>query len=78
MEKYSLINLEEDCKEGDIIRFDMPPFCSGEYLALVKETPKGEVYIDKDDAWFEGCRDWTILRKEDDEEVYNRFFALID
>ncbi len=34
-----LFNLEtEPVEEGDIIRFDMPGFCSGEYLEQVKRN----------------------------------------
>jgi hypothetical protein len=66
MSKFSLINIETDFgfkfEEGDIITFEMPPFCSGEYGAVVKKDEKFGLYIDDDDNHFEGCRDFTVTR----------------
>ena len=66
MEKYYLINLEEyrqlDLKEGDVIVFEMPPFCSGEYEAQIMKDDLG-LFIHQDDNYFEGCRDYEIRKK---------------
>jgi hypothetical protein len=45
-------------KEGDIISFDMPPFCSGDYHAIVFED-EGGLNIDHRDNYFAGCRDYS-------------------
>jgi hypothetical protein len=66
MGKFSLINIEKDFEfnfqEGDQIIFEMPPFCSGEYGAVVKKDEKFGLYIDDDDNYFEGCRDFEVHR----------------
>jgi hypothetical protein len=66
MGKYSLINVAQDFdivfQEGDVIEFEMPPFCSGDYKATVKKDPDFGLYIDKDDNYFEGCRDFVVYR----------------
>jgi hypothetical protein len=66
MAKFSLINIETDFnfkfEEGDQIIFEMPPFCSGEYGAIVKKDEKFGLYIDDDDNYFEGCRDFYVMR----------------
>jgi len=66
MEKFSLINVAEDFdmkfEEGDVIEFEMPSFCSGDYKAVVKRDEDFGLYIDKDDNYFEGCRDFIVLR----------------
>lgn len=63
MKKYSLINEYGDFEEGDTIVFDMPPFCSGEYQALVHEDPTFGPYIDDKDNYFKGCRDYRIIKR---------------
>jgi hypothetical protein len=66
MAKFSLINIEEDFKfkfeEGDQIVFEMPPFCSGDYGAIVKKDPAYGLYIEDEDNYFEGCRDFYVYR----------------
>ena len=66
MEKFSLINVakdfEIDFQEGDQIVFEMPSFCSGDYRATVMTDPDFGPYIDKENNYFEGCRDFEILR----------------
>jgi len=66
MEKFSLINIEQDFdfhfQEGDEIIFEMPPFCTGDYKAIVKRDPNFGLYIDKDNNYFEGCRDFEVHR----------------
>jgi len=49
-------------KEGDIIQFEMPPFCSGDYEAVVKRDASG-LYIEHDDNYFNGARDINIKKK---------------
>lgn len=66
MKKFSLINVEKDFnfefQEGDEIIFEMPPFCSGDYRAIVKKNPKFGLYIDDENNYFEGCRDFEVKR----------------
>lgn len=66
MAKFSLINIEQDFdfkfQEGDEIIFEMPPFCSGDYQAVVKKDPDFGLYIEEDDNYFNGCRDFSVLR----------------
>lgn len=66
MKKFSLINIEQDIdfkfQKGDQIIFEMPPFCSGDYGAIVKKDPNYGLYIDEDDNFFEGCRDFYVYR----------------
>lgn len=46
-----------DLKEGDIIEFEMPSFCSGEYIATIHKDEIG-LYIDRKENQYEGCRDY--------------------
>lgn len=66
MKKFSLINIEKDFgfnfQEGDEIVFEMPPFCSGDYAAIVKKDDNFGLYIDSDSNWFNGCRDFFVRR----------------
>jgi hypothetical protein len=66
MKKFSLINVAEDFnidfQEGDVIEFEMPSFCTGDYKAVVKKDPFFGFYINKKDARFEGCRDFEVYR----------------
>ena len=66
MEKFSLINVSTDFKlkfkAGDVIKFEMPSFCSGDYSAVVKKDKEFGLYIDAEDNYFEGCRDFIVLR----------------
>ena len=66
MKKFSLINIENDFhfgfQEGDKIVFEMPSFCSGDYEAIVKRDENFGLYIDEDDNYFNGCRDFEIIR----------------
>lgn len=63
--KFSLINMYDiPFEEGDTIIFDMPSFCSGDYEAVVKRDPIFGLYINQDDNYFEGCRDFDIKRKD--------------
>ena len=66
MKKFSLINIEQDFnlnfQEGDEITFEMPSFCSGEYVAIVKKDDEFGLYIDASNNWFNGCRDFFVMR----------------
>jgi len=66
MEKFSLINVSQDFdfkfEVGDKIVFEMPSFCSGDYEAVVKKDEDFGLYIDKDNNYFEGCRDFVVIR----------------
>ena len=48
---------------GDIIEFEMPSFCSGDYLATVYGDELG-LYINASDNYFEGCRDFEIIKTQ--------------
>ena len=65
MEKFSLINVAQDFEfsfqEGDLIIFEMPSFCSGDYQAVVHVDTSGP-YIDNENNYFEGCRDFEVKR----------------
>lgn len=61
----------ESVEEGDIVRFEMPPFCSGEYLQEVKSN-QGQLYIDE---FWEGCRDYELIKKS--SEHYQTFKDLL-
>ncbi len=63
MEKYYLVNEKPfEVKEGDVIYFEMPSMCSGEYDAKVYKDERG-LYIDKKDNFFHSCYDFRINRK---------------
>lgn len=66
MEKFSLINVSADFdlkfEEGDVIEFEMPSFCSGEYQAVVKKDEEYGLYIEDGEEYFEACRDFTVTR----------------
>lgn len=47
--------------EGMRIVFEMPPFCSGIYEAVVKVDKQGRHYIFKDENHFDSCRDYQII-----------------
>ncbi len=49
--------------EGDTIEFEMPSFCSGDYLATVYGDANG-LYINTSDNYFEGCRDFGIIKSQ--------------
>ena len=48
-----------EAKEGDIIYFDMPSMCSGEYKAKVCKDEFG-LYIDESDNFYDSCYDYRI------------------
>lgn len=54
----------EEPKEGDTIVYEMPPFCSGDYTAEVHADEDGDLYIDKSDNWYKGCRDFFVVSRE--------------
>ena len=66
MEKFSLINVSKDFdlkfEEGDVIEYEMPSFCSGEYRAVVEKDEDFGLCINAEDNYFEGCRDFIVLR----------------
>ena len=66
MSKFSLINVSQDFQfsfeEGDVIEFEMPSFCSGDYNAVVKKDDDFGLYINSEDNYFEGCRDFIVKR----------------
>jgi len=65
MNKYYLVNHIvkygiKDLKEGDIIDFEMPSFCSGDYSAKVEKDDLG--LYSTDELYFDGCRDFSIRK----------------
>lgn len=50
-------NMFDDKKE---IRFEMPPFCSGDYTAKIYKDELG-LYINAKDNYFNGCRDFNVI-----------------
>lgn len=63
--KYSLININYEFEEGDEIIFEMPSFCSGDYTAIVHHDPKFGLYIQNKNNYFEGCRDFYVIRNNE-------------
>ena len=51
------------CEEGDIIEFEMPPFCSGDYQAKIYKDELG-LYINKKDNYFDSCRDYYLIKQK--------------
>ena len=58
-------NKNQKFNEGDILEFEMPPFCSGDYLGEIHIDNDGDAYIDKDDDFFKGCRDFFIRKNSE-------------
>lgn len=69
MKDYLIQVFQEDpaflnsLKEGDIINFEMPPFCSGDYSAKIYKDDKG-LYINHEDNFMKGCRDFSIRKSK--------------
>lgn len=68
MKKDYLVQILQDneaflrkLKEGDIIEFEMPSFCSGDYSAEVFKDESG-LYINRANNFFSGCRDFDIQK----------------
>jgi signal peptidase I len=53
-------NNDQQFKDGDIIEFEMPSFCSGDYEATIYIDTDGDPYIDKSFDYYIGCRDLCI------------------
>lgn len=59
--KFYLINVNfAGFLENHKIVFDMPPFCSGNYEAIIHKDDNG-LYIKKSEAYFDGCRDFSVV-----------------
>lgn len=61
-EKYYLGDKGIGLKAGDVIYFEMPPFCSGEYSAKIYED-EGGLYINGEDNYFDSARDGYVINK---------------
>lgn len=64
MEKTYLHTIMDDkdldeLEDGNTIYFEMPPFCSGDYEAIIMKDVHG-LYIYKSDDYFNGCRNFEI------------------
>jgi hypothetical protein len=64
MKKFSLINIDYDFEEGDVIIFEMLSFCSGDYEATVISDPKFGLYIDQKIIILRGAETSQLERKE--------------
>ena len=53
----------KDAREGDLIDFDMPSFCSGDYSAKIFKDEFG-LYINSEDNSLDGCRDFRLKKKK--------------
>ena len=67
MKKISLVEIENNfdikLQEFDIINFEMPEYCTGNYSAVIKSDPDFGLYFDEDQDYFEDCLTFTIIRK---------------
>lgn len=50
---------------GDIIVFEMPSFCSGDYTAEVHIDSDGDPYIDESDNSYKGCLTYYYISKNE-------------
>lgn len=64
LKKYISKEGLDQIAEGDLVVFDMPGFCSGNYQAKVKKDEDGVLYINKKNCFFNGARDYYIWRGE--------------
>lgn len=77
MKQYLIQLFQEDpdllknAKEKDIIFFEMPSFCSGEYSAVIYKDEKG-LYINKKDNFLKGCRNYTLIKKTKTNELFRK------
>jgi hypothetical protein len=53
---------EDIVSDGDLLEFEMPSFCSGDYHAVIYFDEQNYPYILKSQNYLEGCRDWSIRR----------------
>lgn len=64
MSKCILAKWGVTAEVGDKIEFEMPPFCSGDYIYEVTMDNKGRLVLeDCPSKIFEGCRDYEIIKK---------------
>lgn len=61
--KYGLHSFNE----GDRIVFEMPSFCSGVYDAVIQKDKVG-FFINNEDNHFKGCRDFQIIKTEENAD----------
>ena len=54
----------QEFNEGDVLDFEMPPFCSGDYSTPIYLDTDGDPYIHKDEEYFKGCRNYYIIPKD--------------
>ena len=55
---------DQQFNDGDILQFEMPPFCSGEYSTRIYLDTDGDPYINKSESFYNGCRDFYIKTKK--------------
>lgn len=71
MKKQSLVDIEKNfdikLEDGDIIKFNMPEYCTGTFEAIVKTEPEyGFLYINEEQDHFEDCISFKIIRNEEE------------
>ena len=54
---------EQKFTVGDKVEFEMPPFCSGDYSAIIYIDAEGDPYISKDNDYYDGCRDLCVVKQ---------------
>jgi hypothetical protein len=54
-------NEDQKFNDGDILEFEMPSFCSGDYSARIYLDNDGDPYINIKDNHYNGCRDLNII-----------------
>jgi hypothetical protein len=66
-------------QEGDVIEFEMPSFCSGDYVAKIFIDNDGDPYIDKNQNHVGGCRDYHyITKKQIDKDMFDLMKTFIE
>ena len=53
-------NKNQEFKDGDILEFEMPSFCTGDYEAIIYIDSDGDPYIYKSNDYYKGCRDLFV------------------
>ena len=57
---------------GDVLVFEMPSFCSGDYSAQVFFDEDGDPYIHKDYNFYDGCRNFYIMKNDEVDQNLNQ------
>ena len=52
---------DQQFNDGDILQFEMPSFCSGDYSTRIYLDTDGDPYINKSESYYNGCRDFILI-----------------